>query len=708
MNLAARTKNITAGLVLLVAAFGSSALTLGAARSSVWIGRPLNILVNVQTGPGEDAAALCFDADVSYGDARQNAGGVKVLAEASAQPGSINVRVTSIAVVNEPVVAVELRAGCQIKIARQYVFLADVQNELAAPPSLPTAPIVVASVPASPASMPLPMGRSSGGAARTTVSEVSQNGRASAATASSRERPKPAGVGKTPVVKSAKLGVPAAAVGKEMAGKSRLKIDLADLLAERDPTLRISSQLMSAPSDDLAVRARAADLWNAINMPPELVLRDTERLKSLDKDLQSLRESVAENQKTTAELGAKLQKSEAKRSDKSLIYGLLALLFAAVSAAVYFWYRHREQEKNAAQWWKESVPAPEPGRPPDAGNKRADVALSAAAGPAPAQVDKTQPSKSAGVDINLEMNESMFDSLKNSTLPVNAVIAQIEQQKQALKPIAPSLSERPLKVAGVVSHWAATAEELFDIRQQADFFLSLGQYDHAVEILDACIGEHGESSPLVYLDLLKIFHTLGRKDDYDRYAGDFNRLFTGKLPAFDKFNVMGPGLDAYPELMSRISQLWVSQEVADLIEMFVFRNPAGDADQSFELEAYRELLLLHSVARSILGKAPGSVDTDNAALTHNPFDASKAVTVIGMPFVASRQESELAVDIDLGSLDDQPSSNPAEAGDVNDHFLAKMQLPKLQQESTVDDGVVVTTDSYNLIDFDLSEPAKLP
>jgi pilus assembly protein FimV len=43
---------------------------------------------------------------------------------------------------------------------------------------------------------------------------------------------------------------------------------------------------------------------------------------------------------------------------------------------------------------------------------------------------------------------------------------------------------------------------------------------------------------------------------------------------------------------------WPSQGTADLIEAFVFRKP-GSPDESFDLPAYQELLLLYAVARDL-------------------------------------------------------------------------------------------------------------
>ncbi|QDL37743.1 hypothetical protein [Rhodoferax sediminis] len=60
-------------------------------------------------------------------------------------------------------------------------------------------------------------------------------------------------------------------------------------------------------------------------------------------------------------------------------------------------------------------------------------------------------------------------------------------------------------------------------------------------------------------------------------------------------------LEAYPAALSRIEALWPSIQVLDVIEASIFRRPGtSDAEgEPFDPEAYRELLLLFSIAREV-------------------------------------------------------------------------------------------------------------
>ena len=107
---------------------------------------------------------------------------------------------------------------------------------------------------------------------------------------------------------------------------------------------------------------------------------------------------------------------------------------------------------------------------------------------------------------------------------------------------------------------AVNTKEMLDIRQQAEFFMTLGQHQEAVDILAENIDAGLEANPLVYLDLLKVLHTLGRKAGYDHYRNAFNAIFSGRVPEYAGFNHGGDGLEAHPDVCRRIVQLWPSEE----------------------------------------------------------------------------------------------------------------------------------------------------
>jgi len=83
------------------------------------------------------------------------------------------------------------------------------------------------------------------------------------------------------------------------------------------------------------------------------------------------------------------------------------------------------------------------------------------------------------------------------------------------------------------------------VQQQADFFVSLGDHEQAIQVLRQHLAESHEPSPLAYLDLLKLYHKLDRRDDYERLRKDFNRVLNADAPSFEHFSEGSRSLEDY-------------------------------------------------------------------------------------------------------------------------------------------------------------------
>ncbi len=130
------------------------ALTLGSLQGPVWIGRSMDVALALYAEAGEDVAALCLEADVFYADTRQDPRGVSLSFKAGLPGQPAMLRIASVALVDEPMVTLHVRAGCVHKTSRRYVLLADPPLDLPAPSPAPApapAPPLAASPPAPPA-----------------------------------------------------------------------------------------------------------------------------------------------------------------------------------------------------------------------------------------------------------------------------------------------------------------------------------------------------------------------------------------------------------------------------------------------------------------------------------------------------------------------------------------------------------------------------
>ncbi len=607
------------GVVLLLAVFDSHAMTLGRMRGAALLGQGLDVAVQVQADPGETLSSQCFEADVFHGDTRQEPSRVQLAVEPTQSEQTFNVRILSSALVDEPVVTVYLRSLCSQKTSRRYVLLADVASDQLAPvpPRVVQAPFITpatASASASSAvaaSAPSASNAASAGTSAPTSIAGATRGRARSRPATAAQASRAAApVRKAPRPRTAAPVAPTSAVGEKLqAGRSgdqsRLKLDPLEVLSERVTTLESTTSV--APAE---LAARDA--------------RDTQRLQALEASVKNLLTVATRNEASLADMKVRLEQAQSERYQNPLMYGLILFLLILLAALVFLLSRLGGRAGNGnPNWWN----GPPSGLPTETARATSSIiertsGLSPLSSPAAlVQSDVPQgaaqqalrPDQEASprsvqapitqVDVSLvEMSESTFDRLMQSDATHSAV-----RKPRSSEAGAP---------ASVAKRKSINSEELFDIRQQAEFFVSLGQTDQAVRILENRISESGESSPLAFLDLLKIFHSLGLRADFRQVREDFNLLFNARVPEFSDFNDEGKSLEEYPDMLAVITASWGAPAVFAAIERGVFRDQWKSQNEFLDLAAFRDLLLLHAVAQAAAAAQDSSFDMASPGVSY--------------------------------------------------------------------------------------------
>lgn len=610
------TKIVAVALLSLGVVVGSEALTLGVSRGAVLIGRSLNIVVPVQMEAGDAAASLCLEADVFHGDNRQDSSRVRVLVEAAAQPQTAAVRILSSAIVDEPIVTVVLRTGCGQKTSRRYVLLADPPSEVAAP----TVPQIVAAREPAPAKVK----ESSIAAVPASSAGALVSGASTKAVRAPRSTARPGLDRKRPDV-TALVASPQAAKPDEKgaiarpAAQSRLTLDPLEFLSDR--VANLDTPMTFEPTED--------------------ALRNIQKVQTLEGDVKALLALTAKNEASLMDLRARLQKAEAERFSGGMLYGLIALVLACLAALALLWSRQRRVQAISDDWWSGSIATPAPGTigtPPEPPPE----SLAASQHASKVQpfekraVHLSKPFNEAGastdVDVNLtEMSDSSFEQF----MPPGA-IHPVERKQSS--PHLPATTLPPTLARNLNS------EAVLDLRQQADFFLSLGQTEQAVQILKRQISESDAPSPFVYLDLLSIFHALGLKNDFEQVREHFNHVFNGSVLEFSRFRDEGRDLEDYPDILSTITALWPSPQVVAFIESWIFRSSLDSAAQALDLAAFRDLLLLHAVAQNIF--ADPRSDARETKAVDRPHSVSP-----GFFLKATRNTGALDLDLSQSNAD---------------------------------------------------------
>ncbi|MCZ2406418.1 MAG: hypothetical protein LC097_06755, partial [Burkholderiales bacterium] len=532
----------------------AAALTLGAARGQVVLGRPVDVSFEVIADPGKTLEDSCLSAEVVSGERPLTRVRVLPLPALAGRPGMV--RVLSAEAADEPVLGVTLSAGCTGKITRSYTFLVD--------PPAPGA-LERAAAPA----LPAPARPGASGAGSATAGLPAQAGplpsaaatppRRAAAAPLPRPEPAPPQARPERVARAKPKAARPQPAPAQPAPAARLVMEpLEDWLDDTAPLpLRLSTQ-MQATQEDAATPERRAQWqaqWKALNMDAQELLQEGARSAAQQQEL-ALARGQAEQERR---LALDLQREVQERFPASVVYALGALALAALAAMGWLLWRMRLQADQARRDWHQAVAAQAP-----AGGTTAPALLQPpAAAPAPISVPEPE---------HLEPSDSLLVALGHAPQP----------------PAAPAALQAAPQPALLIN-----PEELFDLQQQAEFFVSVGEHSQAIEVMKKYIAANATTAPAAYLDLLRLYRSLSRVDDFNQLRAQFHEHFNAQVPEFGAFNQPGRTLFAHPEALARIEAVWSDESVLPLIEGLLFRRDAT-AHARFELEAYDDLLLLYA------------------------------------------------------------------------------------------------------------------
>lgn len=543
---------------LLSGTFSAQAFTLAELRGSVTIGRPLDVTVQVQPSAGEEVSANCVTAEVLYADTRQTNARLSLIPASAMSPATV-LRVQVAADVNEPVVTVLVRATCGSSTQRRYVLLADF------PATVNLTPSAVAAVAVTPAAV-LP-------ALAPTLTTLVRSSEPTTKTARTLQRrklkPAPLSGAATPAQQRK--------TATRAAGQAVLKLDPLDIFSDRMDML--DAAMVFAPTEDTLLHSR--------------------KIAELEQDVKTLRALASSNDAKLSDLRLQLQQAQASQVPVWVLPGIGILLLLCMLALGWLLWQQRRlaREQDLSQWWQNrdlvTPTAPEAvdsnrveTQPPTVAPVAVVVAPAVAAAPALHKVFPGTVKPEGAAPVHRTLDIDLDDVLLSKPLPGALDIPN---------------ASAPLETHHI-RH--ISVEPILDIRQQAEFFVSLGQSDRAMSILKQQIATSTQPNPLVYLDLIALYHTLGMKTEYHESASLFNQLFNGIMPDFVAFNAQDGGIENYPETINQLTALWPRTEALVFLNACIFNDPHTQTHtqtqtqprQRFELTAFRDLLLLDAMA----------------------------------------------------------------------------------------------------------------
>lgn len=658
-------------------ATSAHAVVLGNVRNAVYVGKAFN--ANIELADAQDAS-LCISVDLSYGDSRVSGTSYTIKGN--------TLRVRNNKAIDEPILNLLVTADCTNPTSRKYTLFAEApmafapevqedETEASAPPAQaprkrqdtdnffgvsggPT--LGSESIPTIPSSKPAR--RKARAPARPPAAKPSLGhygstrvGSDSAIPLTSTDSAAPASVAET---------------------QPRLELSNFDWTQE-DPGLRTSPELLSLSTNtDPAARELARARWAALSAQIDGLASDAS-LRATQQDFLGLTQQIQARDREIAALRAQLAAQEnAGLPWRKLLPWLLGLLLlSALALLVQRWRKAlaraaRKQERQKEVWWQheesyrhhdhESNPAPL--TTPADGAPHATRFTEQMPVPEVQDLDKASASK--------EFPEFFVSGLDEAALFVGA-----NQSRQA-------------------------TEVLLDTQQQVDFFLALGQYDKAIDILKNHINENDETSPLVYLDLLSVYHSAGRAAAFEELRLTFNQRFNANVPDFANYRLNSRGLESYGNVIARIQRHWNTPKVINLIEESVFRRPGERNEEAFEPLAYRELLLLYGIATETT-ETEGNLYRlkSQATSDRNAFDSTDP----NPDFLLEDEEGNTA----LSPLSAHEAAVPSDfaATQAPENAVVDLDLDALPSTAPLALDLDLGADNDHGLDFDLSQSAPL-
>lgn len=709
-----KIRNTLFGAGLWAVALGASALSLGAGRGSVVLGSPVDLSFDVEPDPGVELSASCISAALTAGSTPIGDARVRVLPLPDVRGRSPGVRVQASITLDEPVLTVVLSAGCTGRVSRTYTFLADfpvaaparVPVDIARLPgaaALPGSAAAAAAVPLGSAeaprsAAPAPAAAASGRPGREANAPVPPRAAASAAPAVR----KPANAANAAAPRPAARATPRPAEP----ARPRLVMEPLDVWIDTPLNLRASPELAATPADAASPeRERAQAAWKALNTPLEVQIDQDRRLAALEAEARNLKTRLSAEQGNAQARQQELADALDARFPAEWVYGLAALSALLAGLAGWLYARQRkaedgwtqsvarttmgrsgaEQELDLSSSVPASVPASiEPWTQPHTLPVQTSAPAPAAPGPAAAPPAAPVPSPSASFGASVAAPTVM----PPLATPVQPAAPMQAPAVAAASPQAGTY-ERAAGIPSVMH--LLNAEDLFDIQQQAEFFISVGEHGHAVEILRGHIDSHGTSSPLAYLELLGLYHMLGRADDFNALRAEFSEHFNVRVPEFAAFHRPGKTLEQYPDELAAIEAEWSTDAVLDRLEEYVSRTVGGRNAKLFDMAAFDDLLLLIAIAQTTPASARGAPPPRTRTTPQaQSFEQAAAVAMAAVAPLADEESAQLPLD-------------PLNSGIEFDFTAVSAPAPAEPKSASVQDDSGFALD----LDLDLSEPPSL-
>lgn len=316
------------------------------------------------------------------------------------------------------------------------------------------------------------------------------------------------------------------------------------------------------------------------------------------KKLQDLQSELARLKIQNRTDRADLEEMRKNSFSRNWVIGLIALVLVGVIIIILLYMHFRRIQKDTEiSWW-------EPGQEKREAERRKNIEEI---------VDDVQASYEPGAMLP----ESSSDDADRLLRPIPGAIREqtkfVSEEPTALDadqvfkrstagPRTPTLEETNSSTFNFFSNRGSSVkvEEISDVTQEAEFWMSVNDPQRAIEILDSQARVEHPDSPVPWLYLLDLYRLVQDKQKYDELRNRFIVFFNANIPTFeDKLISSGVRqLENFPHLIDRICHLWNGNEIIPFLQNLLVDDRDGTRI-GFELPVYRDILLLISLAHEL-------------------------------------------------------------------------------------------------------------
>lgn len=336
-----------------------------------------------------------------------------------------------------------------------------------------------------------------------------------------------------------------------------------------------------------------------------------EKLQRLQSKLQALETETARLKQASQRDAAVLETLRRDEGGSTWLLTLAGLLL--LSAAVIAWLMlriKRLKQTNAAWNWEDAVPAP--------GNQDRSTVQTTDTELAKVPTVPTEHDTFAATPVQSDASNKVTAKAGKVSSPAGST---------PRVPLGSASYEIPLPAAGTTNATSPAivptrpepdhlefaelrlqhpaVEEISDVMQEAEFWISLQDAARAIEVLEPYATLEQQNSPLPWIYLFDLYIELGLQEKYEAMREHFHRIFNARVPDWEQHKAMAAagnsnlrGIEDMPHVSQTICALWQTDQIVPYLESLLIDDREGHRS-GFDLSIYQEIMFLIVLAHEV-------------------------------------------------------------------------------------------------------------